>query len=180
MHRQKVIILHICWSIFLSPCSGLPPHRGVQPNAIFKRCPEDDRCSLGTYQGPESHSFSIKKYCFFSVCLDASAWSENKAQSVPQLASLKMTINSALSKVKVIYSVNIWIADTWNQFNNVHFIVWFSYVNVTWNHAEAIWIPDTGVRFMAFSVFLVRISSNSLNIVKMPKTYLWWQDVRGK
>jgi len=37
----------------------------------------------------------------FTDCLRASEWNENKAQSIPQLASLKMTLNSAMAKVKV-------------------------------------------------------------------------------
>ena len=30
------------WSVFFSPCSGLPPRWGVQPDSIINQCPEDN------------------------------------------------------------------------------------------------------------------------------------------
>ena len=55
-HKQNHNFLNIVDLCSLSPCSGLTPRWWVQPDAIFNWCPEDDRCSLMTYQGRTFYS----------------------------------------------------------------------------------------------------------------------------
>ena len=51
--QERNYILHLIISSFISFGSGLPPRRVVQPDTSLLGGPEDDRCSLLTYQGQD-------------------------------------------------------------------------------------------------------------------------------